>query len=117
MTAPVLARANPLAKLAGALVLTVVLLLSVDWVSACVALAFELAVVPLAGLTYRGLALRGWPILAAATLSGYSTAVLADPSGPVVIRLGAVAVSAGAIAAAWRSRCARSRSPCRGFSC
>ena len=46
-----LTRANPLAKFAAVTLITLVLALSIDWVSASVALAFELALLPLAGLT------------------------------------------------------------------
>jgi energy-coupling factor transport system permease protein len=96
--APVLNRAHPLAKLGAAFVITVALLATVDWVSASVALAFELAVLPLTGLGYTTLVRRGWPILAAAVMSGYSTALLAADSGRIVVAVGAVTISTGALA-------------------
>jgi energy-coupling factor transport system permease protein len=95
---PVLARAHPLAKLGAAFVITIALLLTVDWVSASVALAFELAVLPLTGLTYTLLGRRGWPILGAAVMGGYSTALLAPGSGRTVVTVGAVTISTGALA-------------------
>ncbi|HEY8718822.1 energy-coupling factor transporter transmembrane component T [Pengzhenrongella sp.] len=94
-----LARANPIAKLAAAFALTIALVLTVDWVSATVALAFELAVLPLTGLTYAMLIRRGWPILAAAVMGGYSTALLAPDGGGTVLDLAIVTFSADSITA------------------
>ncbi|GGC80408.1 ABC transporter [Tersicoccus solisilvae] len=95
----VLARAHPLAKLAAALVLTVALLATTDPVCAGVALAGELAVVPLAGLRLRTLLVRGWPVLVAALVSGYGTAVLAPPSGAVLVHAGPFVLTAGGLTA------------------
>jgi energy-coupling factor transport system permease protein len=58
-----LARRNPAAKLAAAAVLTLALVVSLDPVAPAVALAAELAVVPLFGLRYGTLARRAWPLL------------------------------------------------------
>ncbi|MBG0740905.1 energy-coupling factor transporter transmembrane protein EcfT [Paeniglutamicibacter antarcticus] len=93
----VLARANPLAKLAAALMLTIVLLLSVDWASATVALVCELAVLPLAGLSARTLLLRGWPILAAALVGGYGSALLAPKTGAVLLDWGPLLFTEGSL--------------------
>ena len=84
----VLARANPVAKLAAALCITVSLLFSVDWVSASVALACELCLVPLLGVRVGTLARRTWPLVAAAAVAAYSTALLGVKTGPVWIHLG-----------------------------
>ena len=62
----VLAHRNPVAKLAAAAIVTFGLLATVDPLAPSVALAVELATVPLFGLRYRTLARRGWPILASA---------------------------------------------------
>lgn len=94
-----LGRANPLSKLGAAVVLTTALLLTVDWVSATVALVCELAVVPLTGMAARTLLLRGWPILLAAIVSGYGTALLAEDSGAVVAAIGPVQFSEGSLLA------------------
>ncbi|HET6270313.1 MAG TPA: energy-coupling factor transporter transmembrane protein EcfT, partial [Arthrobacter sp.] len=72
-----LTRANPLAKFTAVFLITLVLALSIDWVSASVALAFELLLFPLAGLTLTLLWQRGWPLILAAALGGWSTAILA----------------------------------------
>jgi energy-coupling factor transport system permease protein len=62
----VLGRRNPVGKLAGAFGLVFVLVVAADPVTAAVALAAELAVVPLAGIRYRVLARRMAPLLFAA---------------------------------------------------
>lgn len=94
-----LARANPLAKLAGGMVITVVLLLSVDWVSALVALVLQCALLPLAGLGLRLLALRGWPILLAAVTGGWGTALLAPKTGELAISWGPIIFTSGSLEA------------------
>lgn len=85
-----LARANPLAKLAAGMVITLVLLVSVDWISALVALGLECALLPLAGLSIRTLVLRGWPILVAAVTGGWGTALLAPKTGELLLSWGPV---------------------------
>jgi energy-coupling factor transport system permease protein len=61
-----LGRRNPVAKLAGAFGLVFVLVVAADPVTAGLALAGELAVVPMAGVRYRVLARRLAPLLLAA---------------------------------------------------
>lgn len=85
-----LARANPVAKLAAGLCVTIALLFSVDWVSATVALVCELALVPLLGVRPRTLFKRTWPLIVAAGLAAYSTALLGAKTGPVWLQLGPV---------------------------
>lgn len=92
-----LARANPVSKLAAALVLTVALLLTVDWVSASVALLFELALLPLAGVRLGTLLGRGWPILVAAVVGGYGTALLAPKTGAVLLDWGPLLFTEGSL--------------------
>jgi energy-coupling factor transport system permease protein len=92
-----LTRANPLAKFAAVVLITLVLALSIDWVSASVALAFELMLFPLAGLTLSLLWQRGWPLILAATLGGWSTAILAPDSGTILLDVGIWSISAGSL--------------------
>ncbi|WP_104111053.1 energy-coupling factor transporter transmembrane protein EcfT [Arthrobacter sp. N199823] len=92
-----LADANPLAKLGAGMVLTIVLLISVDWVSATVALVLECALLPLAGLSAGLLLKRGWPILLAAIVGGYSTALLAPKTGEILLSLGPVVFTTGSM--------------------
>lgn len=94
-----LARANPLAKLGAGVVLTIALLLSVDWVSATAALIMEVALLPLAGISLRMLVLRGWPILVAAVTGGWGTALLAPKTGEVMLSLGPVILTSGSLEA------------------
>lgn len=94
----VLTRANPLAKFTAVVFITFVLALSIDWVSASVALAFELLLFPLAGLTLALLWRRGWPLILAAALGGWSTAILAPDTGPILLDAGIWSISAGSLA-------------------
>jgi energy-coupling factor transport system permease protein len=92
-----LTRANPLAKFAAVVLITLVLALSIDWVSASVALAFELMLFPLAGLTLWLLWQRGWPLILAAALGGWSTAILAPDSGPILLDVRIWSISEGSL--------------------
>ncbi|WP_343318969.1 energy-coupling factor transporter transmembrane component T [Arthrobacter sp. TMP15] len=94
-----LAQINPLAKLGAGMFLTVVLLISVDWVSATVALVIECALLPLAGVSARLLLLRGWPILIAAVVGGYGTALLAPKTGELLLAFGPVTFTSGSLEA------------------
>lgn len=89
--------ANPLAKFAVVFLITLALALSIDWVSASVALAAELALFPLAGLTLRLLWQRGWPLIIAAALGGWSTAIVAADSGAVLLDVGIWSISEGSL--------------------
>ncbi|KIS25770.1 cobalt transporter [Arthrobacter sp. SPG23] len=92
-----LTRANPLAKFAVVMLMTVVLALSIDWVSASVALAFELLLFPLAGLTVALLWQRGWPLILAAGLGGWSTSIVAPDSGRILLDVGIWSISEGSL--------------------
>lgn len=94
----VLSRANPLAKLAAVVILSVVLALSIDPVSAAVALVVELAIFPLAGLTLGLLWRRAWPLIFAAAVGGWSTAIIAADSGRVLLDVGIWSISEGSLA-------------------
>ncbi len=92
-----LTRANPLAKFTAVVLITVVLALSIDWVSASVALAFELMLFPLAGLTIGLLWQRGWPLILAAALGGWSTAIVAPDTGAILVDAGIWSISDGSL--------------------
>lgn len=92
-----LTRANPLAKFSGVVLITVALALSIDWVSASVALAFELLLFPLAGLTLALLWQRGWPLILAAAVGGWSTAILAPDHGRILLDVGVWSISDGSL--------------------
>ena len=93
-----LARRNPVAKLAAALVFTLILVATLDPVAPAVAIAVELAVLPLFGVRYPVLARRAWPLLAGA-VGILVTLVLfaADRSGPVLVEAGPVLVTQGVL--------------------
>src|SRR6478752_4245758 len=92
-----LGRANPLSKCAGFLLITAVLALSIDWVSASVALVFELLLCPLAGGTLSLLWQRGWPLILAAAVGGWSTSILAPDSGRILLDVGIWSMSEGSL--------------------
>ncbi|MEU5941543.1 energy-coupling factor transporter transmembrane component T [Micromonospora sp. NPDC047548] len=93
-----LARRNPVAKLAAALVFSFVLIATLDPVAPAIAIAIELAVLPLFGIRYRVLAGRAWPVLAGAA-GILVTLVLfaADRSGRVLVEAGPVLVTEGVL--------------------
>ena len=96
-TAP-LARANPIAKLAASTVIAFGLLLSVDVVTAGVALLLELLVLPLAGLTLRTLLRRSVIVLVGAIPAGVAAVLFGVDSGAVLAELGPVTVTEGSLA-------------------
>lgn len=92
-----LTRANPLAKFAAVVFITAVLALSIDWVSATTALLGEFALFGLAGLTLHLLWQRGWPLILAAALGGWSTTILAADSGRILLDTGIWSISEGSL--------------------
>lgn len=99
LTGKTLLRANPVSKLFAAAVITLALMASIDWVSAAVVLACELALMPLLGISAWGLARRIWPLLVAASIGAYGTALLAEKSGTVLIDVGPFLFTEGSVAA------------------
>ena len=89
------ARSNPVAKLAVALSLSAVLLLSVDVVTAGTALALELLALPWCGLRPGALWRRGWVVLVGAFPVSVTTALLGVDSGRILAGLGPVTVTTG----------------------
>ena len=96
-----LARRNPVAKLGAAMLFSLPLIATLDPVTPAIAIAVELAVLPLFGLRYRVLARRAWPLLIAA-LGVLVTMVLfaADRSGPLLLGLGPFDVTTGVLLSA-----------------
>ncbi|WP_341717172.1 energy-coupling factor transporter transmembrane component T [Micromonospora sp. FIMYZ51] len=93
-----LARRNPVAKLAAALLFTFALMTTLDPVAPAIAIAVELAVLPLFGLRPRALLRRAWPLLAGA--GGILVTMLlfaADRSGRVLFEAGPVVVTSGVL--------------------
>ncbi|SDQ88392.1 energy-coupling factor transporter transmembrane protein EcfT [Quadrisphaera sp. DSM 44207] len=95
-----LARANPVAKLAVALLVSVALLLTVDPVTAGTALLLELLVLPRAGLSARALARRAAVVLLGAVPAAVLTALVGADEGAVLLGAGPVTVTTGSLLAA-----------------
>jgi energy-coupling factor transport system permease protein len=94
----VLARRNPVAKLAAALLFSFTLVATLDPVAPAVAIAIELAVLPLFGIRYGALLRRVWPVLVSA-LGIVVTMVLfaAERTGPVLLTVGPIVVTSGVL--------------------
>ncbi|RKQ34840.1 energy-coupling factor transporter transmembrane component T family protein [Kocuria tytonis] len=94
-----LARANPVVKLLGALLITLVIVLSADPVTNGVALAGQLVLLAGVGLGPWRLLTRLWPVVLAALVSGWGTAMLSDAGGPVLLHLGWITITTGSLGA------------------
>ncbi|QTV79030.1 energy-coupling factor transporter transmembrane component T family protein [Microbacterium sp. NIBRBAC000506063] len=92
-----LVRTNAVAKLAAALIVSVTLMMSIDWVSAAVALLLTACLLPLTGLGARGLWVRLWPFGIVAALAGVTTLLYGRPSGEVYWSFWLIAISDGSI--------------------
>lgn len=74
-------RINPVAKLAASAVISVALVLSIDWVSASVALALELPLFVFAGLSFRQFFWRTLAVWVAAPLGALTILLYGRASG------------------------------------
>ena len=98
-TSEPIARANPAAKLLVALLMPLVLVLSVDVVTAGTAVALELLALPWCGVSARQLRERlRWVVLAALP-AALLTAVFGGQDGTTVAGLGPVVVTSGSLVA------------------
>lgn len=86
---------SPLAKLLAAAVLGIVLLLSLDPVSAVVALVFELALLPWAGVPARRLLRILSPVFIAAPFAGLATLLYGRGGGEVLAVVGPWIITTG----------------------
>jgi energy-coupling factor transport system permease protein len=95
-----LARRNPVAKLAAAMVFSFALLATLDPVAPAVAIGIELAVLPLFGIRYGMLLRRAWPLLAGAA-GVVLTLILfaADRTGEVLVTAGPLLITSGLLTA------------------
>ncbi|WP_127504952.1 energy-coupling factor transporter transmembrane component T family protein [Actinoplanes solisilvae] len=96
-----LARRNPVAKLAAALLFSLPLIATLDPLTPALALLIELAVVPFFGVRYGLLARRAWPVLVA-SLGLLVTMVLfsANRTGTLLLGLGPFDVTTGVLLSA-----------------
>ena len=90
-------RLNPVAKLAASMVISVPLVLSIDWVSAGVALVVEAVFFFFAGLTARQFFLRTLPVWIAAVLGGVTILLYGRASGQTYLQFLFVHVTDGSI--------------------
>lgn len=88
---------NPVAKLLAIVVLTVPLVLTLDAVSAGVALAIELALFPFAGLGWRQFWRRTWIVWLLAPLTGVTIALYGQASGQIYAEWFVVRISEGSL--------------------
>ena len=86
-------RTNPVARVLALLVATTPLLITIDPVNAGVALALELALIPLSGVSVRSFFLKATPLLVAAPLGALSMLLYAAPGGHVYWSFGPAAIS------------------------
>ena len=88
-----LAHTNPVARVLALLVATTPLLITIDPVSAAVAVILELALMPLSGVSARSFFLKATPLLVAAPLGALSMLLYASPGGTVYWQFGPAAIS------------------------
>lgn len=93
----VISAANPVTKLIAALVITIALVITVDLVSAGVALALQLLLLPATGLPLRGFAKVIAPITVAALIGGLVAVVLGVDSGARIAGVGPLVISEGSL--------------------
>lgn len=96
LRAPV-ARANPVAKLGVSMIVSLVLLVTVDPVTSGTTLGLELLALPWCGLGPRALLRRGWVVLAGALPAGLVTVLFGVDRGAVLVRLGGLSITEGSV--------------------
>lgn len=92
-----LSRINPVAKLGASAMIAIPLILTLDWVSASVALLLECLLLPFAGLGWREFWTRTWPVWVAAPLTALTIALYGEVSGTVYVDWFVVRISEGSI--------------------
>lgn len=90
-------RCNPIAVLAATFLLTITLLLTIDLVSASVAVGLELILFIFEGWSIVGILRRGWPVLIVLPLAGLSMLLYGRASGQVFWEFGLARISAGSL--------------------
>lgn len=93
-------RANPLSAIGVVLLVDLVLLLSLDAVTATTAIVLVVALLPLAGIPLRRLALRTAAVVGAALIVAITVVLYGRASGTVHLSAGLVQVSDGSISLA-----------------
>lgn len=93
----VVAGINPVAKLGASALIAIPLILTLDWLSAGVALVLECLLIPFAGLRWGEFWVRTWPVWVAAPLTGLTIALYGETSGTVYIEWFVVRISDGSL--------------------
>ncbi|WP_431790181.1 energy-coupling factor transporter transmembrane component T family protein [Microbacterium paraoxydans] len=96
----VVARINPVAKLGVSALIAVPLVLTLDPVSAAVALVLEAVLFLFAGIGWREFWVRTWPVWLAAPLTGLTIALYGETSGTVYVDWFVLRISEGSLALA-----------------
>ncbi|MET0297442.1 MAG: energy-coupling factor transporter transmembrane component T [Microbacterium sp.] len=96
----VVAGINPVAKLGASALITIPLVLTLDWVSAAVALVLVCLLLPFAGLRWREFWVRTWPVWLAAPLTAVTIALYGETSGQIYVDWFVVRISDGSLALA-----------------
>jgi energy-coupling factor transport system permease protein len=92
-----LALLNPVTRLAAAIIVSLGLLVSLDWVSALVVVGWELFVVLGAGIPLGAMLKRLLPVIIAAPLAGVTMLLYANPGGTRYLEWGLVVISDASI--------------------
>lgn len=95
-----LAGVNPVAKLGVSALIAVPLILTLDPVSASVALGLEFVLFLFAGIGWREFWVRTWPVWLAAPLTGLTIALYGQTSGEVYVDWFVLRISEGSLALA-----------------
>ncbi|QMU96475.1 energy-coupling factor transporter transmembrane protein EcfT [Microbacterium esteraromaticum] len=95
-----MARVNPVAKLVASALIAIPLILTLDMVSAAVALALEGVLFLFAGIGWREFWARTWPVWLAAPLTGVTIALYGETGGRIHFEWLLVHVSDGSLALA-----------------
>jgi energy-coupling factor transport system permease protein len=95
-----LATINPVAKLAVIAITSATLLLTIDWVSAAVALVLECALLAVTRLPARSVALRSMPLVIAAILAGCTTALYGRAAGQTYFQWWSIQITDGSLSLA-----------------
>ncbi len=95
-----MSRINPVAKLAASALIALPLILTLDMVSAAVALALECVLFLFAGIGWREFWASTWPVWLAAPLTGATIALYGETSGRIHFEWLLVHVSDGSLALA-----------------
>lgn len=98
--AGVVAGINPVAKLGVSALIAVPLILTLDPVSAAVALVLEAVLFLFAGIGWREFWVRTWPVWLAAPLTGLTIALYGETSGTVYVDWLVLRISEGSLALA-----------------